>query len=384
MKKRADGRYQVNVYVGLVDGKKKYKSVFGKTQKEVKEKVAELKIKLNKGIDITADNDTFGDWAKSWLMYKKGTISDGQYNNYATLVKHFDALSNAKLNKLQVYDFQGIVNNLAKRNPTTGKPTSKKTLRDIRMTAQQVFEFAIMNRAVDFNPAKYVELPKEAPKQERRALTIEEQKWVLTFNHQAQLPAVIMMLSGLRLGECLALQWKDIDLENATIDVHKVLRTVGNEAVIKNGAKTKTGVRIVDIPMTLVNFLKKQPPHSPFDYVVTKKNGELINRNSWQSLWKSYLLDLNLAYGDFSAYLNKPKSKFQPGGVPFVIEPFTAHYLRHTHATNLFKAGYDILYIQKQMGHANPEITLNTYTHLVEERKKTSVSKLDKYIEEAI
>ncbi len=381
MKKRNDGRYQVRVYLGIVDGKKKYKSVFGKTQKEANQKANELKIKLNKGIDITTEKDSFEKWTNYWLVYKKALISEGQYNNYVTITKHFEDIKHLPLNKLQVSDFQMIINSLSIKNPTTGKPTSKKTLRDIKMTAQQIFEFAIMNRAVDYNPAKYVQINKEAPKEERRALTPEEQKWVLNFKHRAQLPAMIMMLSGLRLGECLALQWKDIDLVNSTIDVNKVVKSIDGKAIIKNGTKTKSGIRTVDIPQVLVSFLKKQPPHSPFDYVVVNKNGDILNRNAWQSLWKTYLLDLNLACGDFSAYLNKPKSKFQPGGVPFVIERFTAHYLRHTHATNLFKAGYDILYIQKQLGHANPEITLNTYTHLVEERKKSSVSKLDEYLE---
>ena len=381
MKKRADGRYQKNAYIGIgEDGKKKYKSVFGQTQKEVNQKVAELKIKLNKGIDVTSENDTFGDWVNRWKIYKKDLVSENQFKNYNSYLKHFESLFHIPLTKLQVTDFQMIINKLAKHNPTTGKPTSKKTLRELKITVNQIFEFAIRNRAVDFNPISYIEIPNSAPKKERRALSREEQNWIINTPGRAQLPAMIMMLAGLRLGECLALQWCDIDLDNATIDVHKTVKMVGNHSEIKQGTKTEAGIRIVDMPKILVDFLKSQPNKSPFDLVVSNTHKGLITKSSWKNMWNSYLKDLNLKYGDFSAYVNKPKSKFQPQGVPFVIEQFTAHYLRHTHATNLFKAGYDVLYIQNQLGHTKPETTLNIYTHLVKDVKKEPQSKLDKYL----
>ena len=200
MKKRADGRYQARVYIGIVDGVKKYKSVFGRTQKEVNEKANELRTKLNRGIDILSENDTFGKWIDKWLLYKANLLSSTQYEFYKRKTNYFSNINHIKLCKVQISDLQNVINDLSIKNPITGYPTAKKTLRDIRMTAQQIFEFAIMNRAIDFNPAKYIDIPKNAPKQERRALTLEEQKWVFEFKHRAQLPAMIMMLSGLRLG----------------------------------------------------------------------------------------------------------------------------------------------------------------------------------------
>lgn len=380
MKKRADGRYQKNVYIGIENGKKKYKSVFGKTQKEVNEKAAKLKIKMNKGIDLSRENDSFGFWADKWLSYKKTTIGESRYKNYCVNVKHFSHLRPIKISKLNVSDFQSVINKFAVKNPTTCKPTAKGTLQKMRNTISQIFDFAIRNRVIDFNPLLYVDIPKDAPKKERRALTKEEQKWIIETPHRAQLPAMIMMLSGLRLGECLALQWCDIDLENSTINVHKTLKMIDNRSEVKQSTKTNAGMRVVNIPTILVNFLKSQPNHSPFDYIVTNTKGQFFTKSSWKSLWRSYLTDLNLKYGNFSNYLNKPKSKFQPQSIPFVIKPFTAHFLRHTHATNLFKAGYDILYIQKQLGHSKPETTLNVYTHLVEDKQKKASILLDKYL----
>lgn len=380
MKKRADGRYQKNVYIGLENGKKKYKSVFGKTQKEVSQKAAELKIKMNKGIDVSAENDTFGAWIDRWLYYKKSLIGESRYKNYCVNVKHFYYLHNVKISRLNVSDFQAVINEYAIQNPTTHKPTAKGTLQKMRNTISQVFDFAIKNRAIDFNPLKYVDIPKDSPKKERRALTKEEQQWVMDTPHRAQLPAIIMMLSGLRLAECLALQWSDIDLQHATINVNKSLKMIDNKSEVQYKTKTKLSKRVVDIPNVLVDFLKSLSNYNLFDYVVTNTKGKLFTRSAWKSMWRSYQKDLNMKYGDFSDYIDRPKSKFQPGGVPFVIDGFTAHYLRHTHATNLFKAGYDVLYIQKQLGHSKPETTLNIYTHLVTDTKKETQSKLDKYL----
>ena len=384
LKKRADGRYQMNIYLGKDDqGKSKYKAVYGKTQKEVKSKAEELKYKLGKGMDLLNSDITFGELQKRWAAYKKPLLREQQYRDYLTALKPFDSLKSVKIGKLVKTDFQTIINEYALKNPTTGKPTAKQTLRGYRMAARQVIDFAVENRIIDYNPLDYVKIPSNSPKQERRALTEQEQQWIINTPHRAQLPAMIMMLAGLRLGECLALQWRDIDLIKAEIFVHQKLMYKQSPPVIAQGAKTEAGIRYVHMPKLLVDYLKSQPPHKPNDYVNLSAKGRFYTSTSWKTVWNSYLLDLNLKYGDFSNYDKKYKSKFDPAGVPFVIEPFTAHYLRHTHATNLFHCGKDILYVQAQLGHTKPETTLNIYTHLVKNRsisKSNKVIDFDKYI----
>lgn len=379
LKKRADGRYQMNIYLGKDDeGKSKYKAVYGKTQKEVKKKAEELKYKLGKGMDLLNSDITFEELQKRWAAYKKPLLKEQQYKDYLTALKPFDNLKPIKIGKLVKTDFQFVINEYADKNPKTGRPTAKQTLRGYRMVARQVMDFAVENRIIDYNPLDYVKIPSSSPKNERRALTEQEQQWIINTPHRAQLPAMVMMLAGLRLGECLALQWRDIDLDKAEIFVHQKLMYKQSPPVIEQGAKTEAGIRHVHMPKMLVQFLKSQPEHKPSDYVNLSAKGKLYTSTSWKTVWNSYLLDLNLKYGDFSKYEKKYKSKFDPEGVPFVIEPFTAHYLRHTHATNLFHCGKDILYVQEQLGHTKPETTLNIYTHLV---KKHNISKSNKIID---
>lgn len=380
MKKRKDGRYQTSVYLGIVDGKQKNVLVYGRTQKECREAATELKLKARKGIDITADRITWGDWVQAWKKARQFTKSERQLNDDSYYLKHFEVLNTYSLNKLQIADFQNIIDNLFHKNPTTNKPTAKKSLIKFRSVANQVFEFAIENRATDFNPLKYVKIPQNAPHKERRALTEKEQSWIENFPHRAQLPAMIMLYSGLRLAECLALQWKDIDLSNKTIDVHKTLVMDKNPPQIKAGAKTDCSIRKVDIPNKLVNFLKPLKG-SPFSYVCVNTRGNLYTKSSWRKLWSSYQCDLNFEYGDFSSFINKPKNKYQPEKIPMVIQGFTAHYLRHTHATNLFDAGCNVVYVKEQMGHKDIETTLGIYTHVSQKNKDRNSQKLDDMLE---
>ena len=383
--KRKDGRYRIGVYIGRdSNGKSKYKYVYGKTQKEVKEKANKVKIRVGKGLDLLNDKMTFGELTNQWIIYKTPLLRKQQLNDYKTALKPFSPLNDRKLNTLIKNDFQAIISEYAVYNPHTGKPTAKATLNSYKMAARQVIDYAIENRILEYNPLQYVVIPKTAPKQKRRELSEIEQQWIINTEHRAQLPAMIMMLAGLRLGECLALQWQDIDLKKSCISVHQKLLYKENPPAIVQGAKSENGIRQVNIPKLLVEYLKAHSDHNPSDYVCLTAHGKLYTAEAWKRVWGSYLKTLNIKYGDFSKYEKKYKSKFDPDGVPFVIERFTAHYLRHTHATNLFRCGRDILYIRDQLGHADPETTLKIYTHLVKNHqisKTNKVISIDKYFE---
>lgn len=386
LKKREDGRYQKSVYLGKDEnGKRKYKTVNGYSIKEVEEKAQLIKLQIGRGIDVMHADMKWGELVKMWLAYKKTVLSERQHKNYANYLSHFSTLDNRPINKLVKADFQQIILDEYKCNSHTGKPTAKKTLREWRGAARQVFNYAIENRIIEFSPAQYIEIPKDAKTTVRRALTAQEQLWVISTEHRAQLPAMIMMFAGLRLGECLGLQWRDIDLVKRTINVHQKLITKG-KVHIEQGAKTAAGIRTVtEVPKILIDFLKKQPKHSPDDFVVTSAKGKLMSDTAWRKLWNSYMSDINIKYGDFSEYERQPKSKYDPQGVPFVIDRFTAHSLRHTCATNLLYTGHNLHYVQKQMGHAKPSTTLDIYTHYVEslpKRKTNKIISIDSLIKE--
>lgn len=133
-----------------------------------------------------------------------------------------DALGNQPINKIKPVDLQDVIDDVAIENPTTGKPSSKKTVSNYIVTVKKLYQFLTSNRYIEFDSAEALTVPAQAEKKkERRALTSTEQQWVREFKHRAQLPSMIAMLCGLRRGEISALQWGDIDLDGKTINVSK-------------------------------------------------------------------------------------------------------------------------------------------------------------------
>lgn len=126
---------------------------------------------------------------------------------------------------------------------------------------------------------------------------------------------------------------------------------------------------------------------NPFGLVCPSAHGKLMSDSAWKRLWNSYIAELNFRYGDFQNNLkwagkhsSAPTSRFTPEKLPLLIPRFTAHALRHTYITMLYKAGVDVLTAKEQAGHADISTTLAIYTHLDDEFKKRTISKLDSYL----
>lgn len=378
-KARPDGRVQAKVHIG--NGK--YKYVYAATNKELEKKVQELKIKLGKGLDLTADRDTFGFWAEKWLKLKQTEVSVGRFTAYKARCNNLTPIFDFKINALRTADIQELIlNYAAKPAKRTGKPYSKATLTEIKHVAGQVLQLAIENRVLDYNCAYAVKIPKAASESKRRALTDEEQRWIVDTPHRAQTAAMIMMYAGLRRGELLALVWEDVDLNAGAISVTKSVEFVNGKPILKSGGKTDAATRTVFIPRNLVEYLKTQP-HARFSLVCPSAKGALMSDIAWRRMWDSYLNDLNLKYGDWENCLQTKgvrPSKYAPGEKPLLIPRFTAHWLRHTYITLLYMAGVDVLTAKEQAGHADIKTTMEIYTHLDEKFKRKSISKLDEYL----
>lgn len=369
--KREDGRYRVKVYLGIVEGKKKYKYVYGSTQKEANLKADEVRASLRKGMDLASSNDSFVVWADYWLTYKKNEVSTDRYNALVPRVQVWkDALSFARISQIKPFDLQTILFSISAKNPLTSKPMAKKTIRSYIQIITSIFDFAIDNRIIDFNPATKLKAPQGATESHRRALTEEERQWVMEFEHRAKPSAMLMMLSGLRRGEATALQWNDIDFEKNTITVTKSYNFKSKE--FKKPKNNKS--RVVTVPQILIDYLKTLEKTSPF--VLTTAKGTMMTDDAWKRLFQSYMTDLNLQYGNFVTVPNK----FAPTKAPMMIKPFTPHELRHTFCTIMYEAGIDVLTAKEQMGHSDVKTTLAIYTHLSALHKEKDMQKLDAFL----
>lgn len=386
---RSDGRIAVQVYIGRVDGKRRYKTVYGKTQKEADQKAQEIKIALGKGLDVTRENDTFGKWSDRLLQIKKSMVCDNQYNALKGAHDHLNRyLKCQPIKKVTADDIRIVLYDLAENNPNTHRPTSKRTLSGVLHFASQVFELAIDNRIIEFNPCRSVSIPKGAPQSFRRALTAEEQQWIADTPHRAQCAAMIMMYAGLRRGELIPLTWNDVDLKNGTITVNKAVESVNSKFRIKDSAKTPAGIRVVSIPDVLIDYLKAESQNKKSVFVCPSASNGMMSASSWKRLWESYINALNIKYGNFTDKQletmgikpgHKP-GKCNPHKIPMAIPPITPHWLRHSFASLLYMSGVDVLTAKEQLGHADIKTTLEIYTHLDSMFKTKSMTKLNKYL----
>ena len=183
-----------------------------------------------------------------------------------------------------------------------------------------------------------VVVPPRVPKSEIKPLDARQAKKLLDTAKDTQ-PGfyalyVLAVTTGMRNGEILGLQWRDIDLDAGTL---KVRRTVFNGVIsTPKTARSKRGIRL---PKMAVDALRQHPRSS--EWVFSSKNGTSLSvHNLHNRSWKPLLRDAGL-----------PDIRF--------------HDLRHTCATLLLSKGVHPKLVQELLGHSSIEITLDTYSHVL-------------------
>lgn len=375
VKKRPDGRYMMQIYLGMVDGKRKYKSVYGSTPKEVEAKAEEIRGMMGKGLDIAAQRDKFSQWADDLYRIKAASgVTQGQKQNYYHTIEWWkEQFAPYSISDVRADDIERALLWMQENG------YAARTINFYRSVIAQIMERAV-GRAIQVNPAKLVQLAGMGqPAEKRRALTEEEQQWIWDTPHRAQPAAIIMMLSGLRRGELSALTWADVDTVNQTITVNKTVEyPPDGKAYIRNMTKSAAGMRVVYIPRKLADYLDTLPRSNLLVY--PSASGRMMTASAWKAVWQSYMAELNRKYGQRTpADLERMK---KPGRhkLDMTIPPITLHWLRHTFCTLMYFAGVDAVQACAQMGHADVTTTLKIYTHLDQQHKRRSMDKLDAYL----
>lgn len=256
-KKRTDGRYCAQIYLGRDEsGKRQYKSVYGKSPAELKEKETAIRLQLGRGLDVLSQRDSFAQWADDWLRVKSASeITDKQKSNYERGVKAWkEAFAGFEVGQIRADDIERTLVEMQEDG------YAARTVSFYRSTIRQIMQRAV-GRVIPSNPVDLVQLTQPAQKTEkRRALSADEQQWIWDSPHRAQPVAVIMMLAGLRRGELAALTWVDVDLKERTITVNKTIEYPPSEPPrLRHLTKSAAGMRTVDIPQQLADYMSKMP-----------------------------------------------------------------------------------------------------------------------------
>lgn len=362
MKKRADGRYLINVLVGYGDdGKAKYKSIYGKTQAETIQKAEQVRLALGNGTYCFDDGITLSAWAQKWLDVYKANVS------YNTRLSYEDALRTHILPKfggLRVKDIKKIhVQQLVNSLLADGK---RRTAEIVLLTLKQLLTAAEESDIIPRSVAQTVSLPREKTQKKKRALTPEEKKAFsaapLSLKEKCYIN--LLMYCGLRRGEALALSPGDFSGGKVHINKNLVLKDSCNSE-LKNSPKSQAGNRSIPVPKivsdTLNEYLKTLESSIVFPQL--KNSEKYMSKSSFTKFW--------------TGIIKKTKTVFPIG------EDVTPHILRHTYATMLFEADVDVKTAQYLLGHSSIQMTMDIYTHLSEKKVDSAEEKINNFLSEA-
>lgn len=349
------------------------KQFTAKTQKEVKEALKEYKRKMLMGIP-NEEKITVAEWFYTWLFdYRKNDLKPKSFNRYHGIYKNYindTNLGKIKLCDLRTTHLQRHYKILLENGVT---PT---TIKQINTNLKTCLGEAERQGYIQKNWCKLVTLPKIDKKPEVTPLSSEEQIKFLEAirGHEFEILFNLALGSGLRLGEILGLKWSDINFASSEISVHRSLQRIpiyeGDKIiryeVVELTPKTENSARTIPLPKSIITKLKL---HKKQQNALILRMGEDFNNRNYV----------------FCNSFGDPIEDKRPGRhlkkilTQLEIKPIKFHALRHTYATRLFEAGVPPKTVQKLMGHADIETTMNIYTHVMGEQKTDAVNKIDRF-----
>lgn len=223
IKQRADGRWEARLDFGFVDGKRKQKSLYGRTRKEAADNLRRAQQQFDEGTLLLDERMTVGDWLAHWTdvvltnRVENGVLSESTYYSYADTVRlHLKpSLGNHRLSKLAAAHVDAFI--ASKRSSY-----SKNSQRIMRSTLRKALNDAIKAGHLIRNVVDTSE-PVKVSRRAQSFLTVDEAQRLLAAasgNRLAALYVVVLSL-GLRKGEALALRWEDLDLDAGTVIIRR-------------------------------------------------------------------------------------------------------------------------------------------------------------------
>ncbi len=367
--KRPDGTWWARITVGKTpEGKQKRKAFYGKTRKEVQEKLTAALNDINNNTYIEPSKMTVEQWMYLWLQeYKKNSVKPQTYAAYEAHVRNHIAPD------LGSYSLSSLRNDMVQRfvNGLVNKGLKSITIERIVGVLKAALEQAVNNELIIKSPAAHVKMPL---KQDRtpRVLTVQEQKRLISAakNHRNGEIFILILGTGLRIGEALALTWNDIDFSKHILSVtrtqieycdHDNNQTTYHREY--STPKTKAGNRSIPLIPALVDMLlnlKQQREHEKEKFKKGYHDNGLLFCNYY---------GISLNYTTVYCTLHSICKEAE-------LEDVHPHTLRHTFATRGLENGIDLKIMQDLLGHSSIKMTADIYTHVLLDTKKNSILKL--------
>ena len=371
IRKRSDGRWEARYTTGIdpKTGKQTQKSVYGKTQKEVRQKLTEVTAEIDSGTYLEQTKDTVGEWLDTWLKtYALYSVKSYTYDAYerSCNIHIKPALGRIRLSALTAPQIQQFYNSLI-----TEKELSPKTVKNIHGVLHRALGQAVKLGMLRSNPTNVCDLPKA----HRKEIKPMEQAEITRFLQAIQgtkygLVYQITLFTGLREGEVLGLTWDCIDFQHNALYVNKQLQKtqkVGGQYVL---APTKSGrSRMITVAPSVMDLLKKQKSQ--------QAQMRLLVGQDWKNPWD--LVFTNEFGGNLSHFTVYKTFKEIVRSIGLEQERF--HDLRHSYAVVSLESGDDIKTVQTNLGHATASFTLDVYGHVSQKMRQQSADRMEQFIQ---
>jgi integrase len=318
LKKRADGRY-VRTIKDERTGKRIY--FYGTSEREINKKIFEYQTKCEKG-------RLFSEVADEWWDEAYERISPNSVKGYKVAYRRaLEYFGDIPICNITPKDIGLWMRKLAKLK------FSYKTVKNHKIVVSRILQTAVMDGDIDYNPANQAEVPRGMP-QKIRTPACENDEIIINKTADMWLLPYTALMSGLRKGELLALQWKDIDFENNLIHVSKSVYYDGNIPKIK-APKTVAGIRPVILLSGLREELEKRKG-APDEFIFSLDGGKTpYTESRYDKLMKDYKKATGITA--------------------------TAQQLRKSFATKAAASNVDTKVLQRVMGHTDIRTTLGIY-----------------------
>ena len=368
---RADGRWEGIYSIPATDGAGKYvrKSVYGKTQEEVRKKLTQITGEIDEGTYVAPSKMKLSEWIDLWLeIYAKPAVKPKTHIAYESVCNNHikPMIGHIPLKSITTTAIQLFYNKLLEKGNL-----SCKTIKNIHAILHKALEQAFLAGEIKQNPASRCTLPKSM----RHKIEPLDDESIASFlsairGHRFENVYYLTLFTGLRKGEVLGLSWDCVDFENNMILINKQLLNYPHSEVSYDLSTTKSGKeRYVPVASSVMTMLRKQ---KIWQEECAKKAG-----SGWNNEWNLVFTDeigRHLCHETVYRNFKRIMKSIGMDGVRF-------HDLRHTYAVASLESGDDIKTIQDNLGHATASFTLDVYGHVNKQMKMKSAQNMQHFID---
>jgi integrase len=326
------------------------------TKKQAQEQAAKIVADHAAGGYVDPNQLTFAEFKDKWLRdWAAMHHSNKTYERNEELLRlHvIPKIGDIPLQKLKPIDLQHLY---------AGHAGASRTRLHLHRLLHRMLGHAVQWNIVQQNVAERVDAPRVQDDEVEILTEAEAQRVLEALRNRSLYPIVFTALgTGMRRGELLALRWKDVDLDGATLRVEQSLEQTKRGGLVFKAPKTRHGRRSISLPASVVAVLREhwkatlerrlllgQGKISDDALVFATELGDTRSPNAMTKEWRRVV------------HAAKLKATF--------------HSLRHTHASSLIAAGIDVLVLSRRLGHGSPVITLKVYGHLFKPDDRAAVA----------